>query len=550
MHKRGGRRIYCEEDKLSEQSSVSIMRQKNERMVYMDLKINRETVRSLERICDSTQEQSVELDYVLPDYYPEIFRIIRCTAEPRITSCAVSGDKAAYELTVCIKVIYCSEKGSLQAVDQKLSYSRTVNLEGRCLSPTVDIRPFADHINCRAVNRRRIDVRGAVTIRISAFGEKETPVVSDAFGSSIQLKKMVRSCPSDYIRVQKRAAVSDEFELGGAPPIGNILRSSADIISSGKKMIGSKAAAKGELKISLLYTPSGESEEKSVNSMQFSMPFSQLVDMEGMDDTYDCRVDTEVISCDISPRSEGDGDVKSVECEVMLLITCTAVKCSVYEIAADEYSTAFATSHTEAPVRISGEPLTVDTVTVIKGVCENKDSPLSVIYDAWCSAERLTAAANDGAVSVTGSVRISVLGKTESGDHVICETDVSVDEAIPVENKRIGTDADIRIGFSVLSCTYTISSDNTAEVKAEIGIRGTVTDCETINAITEITVDEDSPREKNEEYALRLYFAHNGEELWDIAKRYGASIDQVMEENELEDTEAVKEGRMLLIPIN
>ncbi|MGN0521670.1 MAG: DUF3794 domain-containing protein, partial [Eubacterium sp.] len=50
--------------------------------------------------------------YVLPDYYPEIFRIIKCTAEPKITSCAVSGDRVTYELTVCLKVIYCSEGGT------------------------------------------------------------------------------------------------------------------------------------------------------------------------------------------------------------------------------------------------------------------------------------------------------------------------------------------------------------------------------------------------------------------------------------------------------
>ena len=39
----------------------------------------------------------------------------------------------------------------------------------------------------------------------------------------------------------------------------------------------------------------------------------------------------------------------------------------------------------------------------------------------------------------------------------------------------------------------------------------------------------------------------NGEELWDIAKRYGASMMRIMEENEL-DGDIVKEAGMLLIP--
>ena len=43
----------------------------------MDLKINREMLPVTEVILDEMQEQSVELDYVLPDYDPDIFRMIR-----------------------------------------------------------------------------------------------------------------------------------------------------------------------------------------------------------------------------------------------------------------------------------------------------------------------------------------------------------------------------------------------------------------------------------------------------------------------------------------
>lgn len=515
----------------------------------MNLKINRETVRSLEKICDSTQEQPVELDYVLPDYYPEIFRIIKCTAEPKITSCAVSGDRVTYELTVCIKVIYCSDGGGRpEAVDQKLTYSRTVNLENGTLSPSVYIKAVADHMNCRAVNRRRIDVRGAVTVHICAAGERDTEVVSDAFGGAVQLKKTSRPCPSEFIRAQKRVTVSDEFDLGSAPPVGSILRSSAEIVSTGMKIISNKAAAKGELKISLLYTPSGNAEGDPVNTMQFSLPFSQLVELDGMDDSYDCRISAEVISCDITPRSEGDGEAHSIECEVLLFIDCVAVKMSMYDIAADEYSTTHASSHTSVPIKIEGEPVNVDSVTVAKGVCENKDSPLSVIYDAWCCTDRLRTVIIDGSVTLSGSVRLSVMGRAENGDFIISETDVPVEETVPADGREISPDADVRLIFPVISCSYTISSENAVEIKAEIGIKGWISDHETVNAITAIDVDESEPREKNDEYALRLYFAEVGEELWDIAKRYGASIGQVMEENELENN-AVKESRMLLIPM-
>ena len=38
-----------------------------------------------------------------------------------------------------------------------------------------------------------------------------------------------------------------------------------------------------------------------------------------------------------------------------------------------------------------------------------------------------------------------------------------------------------------------------------------------------------------------------GEELWDIAKAHGATMDQILQANELEE-ETLPAGRMLLIP--
>mgnify|MGYP000841083330 CR=1 FL=1 len=48
----------------------------------MELKVNREMIPVTESILDELQEQSVELDYVLPDYHPDIFRIIGCSCTP------------------------------------------------------------------------------------------------------------------------------------------------------------------------------------------------------------------------------------------------------------------------------------------------------------------------------------------------------------------------------------------------------------------------------------------------------------------------------------
>ena len=40
--------------------------------------LRRETVLTPLKLPESEQEQSIELDYVLPDYYPDFFRLLAC----------------------------------------------------------------------------------------------------------------------------------------------------------------------------------------------------------------------------------------------------------------------------------------------------------------------------------------------------------------------------------------------------------------------------------------------------------------------------------------
>ena len=46
--------------------------------------LTRDTICLSEMILDASAEQSVELDYFLPDYYPNIFKLLKTTVTPVI----------------------------------------------------------------------------------------------------------------------------------------------------------------------------------------------------------------------------------------------------------------------------------------------------------------------------------------------------------------------------------------------------------------------------------------------------------------------------------
>ena len=235
----------------------------------MELKVNREVITVCEELYSGVQEQSTELDYILPDYFPEIFRIIQARMEPRIESYAISDGVLTYELCVEICVLYCAQDSpAVHCVRQKLCYTRTVELGRQCEGIAAELIPKPDYVNCRAVNQRRIDLRGAVSVRIRATCGSQQEVIGDIFGLHAQTRKEPVTYTARRLHGVRTFTLSEVAELGEAKPAAlQILRTDVQLLGGDARIIAGKLAAKGDAVVRLLYSCEG-----GMESMQFTLP--------------------------------------------------------------------------------------------------------------------------------------------------------------------------------------------------------------------------------------------------------------------------------------
>ena len=293
----------------------------------MDLKISRETIPAAVSVYDGIQEQPVELDYILPDYYPDIFRLVRCEVKPVITGWTVSGDKLSYELRCDISILYCGEGDSvLRSVTQTQSFQKTVELGSECASPEVRLTPKTDHINFRAVNKRRLDLRGAVSVKTSVTCQSQQEVISDVSGMNMQLRRVPMRFAAKKLTADKQLRVSVETELSAArPSVINIISSRCAVKDCEQKLISGKLLAKGELKVDVLYSCEKDG-SGSVEPMSFTLPYSQIIDIDGIDESFICRITPEVIACEVTAAAGKTGENRALHCEAELRLMCRAVK--------------------------------------------------------------------------------------------------------------------------------------------------------------------------------------------------------------------------------
>lgn len=514
----------------------------------MDFRINRETVPVSENVFDGVQEQGVEMDYILPDYYPDIFRLVRCEATPVITGYSISGDKLSYELRCDIKILYCSEGGSaLQCVTQRQNFSKNVELGRTGENFTARLTPKTDHINFRAVNKRRLDLRGAVSVKISVTGETAQEVISDAFGMNIQIKKTPVRFASKKITAEKTLQLSEEIEVPVTqPPVISIINTRCIVPECEKKMISGKLLAKGSAELKLLY--SCEKDGGAVEPISFSMPFSQIIDIDGIDDTFDCTVTPEVVSCDITPTADKNAENRIIKCEIELRLICSAVKTASVMLGTDAFSTVYPCSVLVSEIKAEQIPVIYDESFRHSAKISEGDSVPQTIYSMWCTPKNInTRLSDDGnSVIISGMLTYSMASRDNAGMIIMPDKDEAFEETIKIPENITGCTVSAEI--SIRDVSYNISSEGILSAKSDISAKISVYSCSSINALTDISVDESVKKQRDGDYAIKLYFGIENEEVWDIAKRYSTSVNAVIEENDLSG-DRLESGGMLLIPI-
>lgn len=506
----------------------------------MELKLDRAMLLTDEPSSGITQEQGVELDYVLPDYFPDVHKLVKCTVTPSVLSQAVDGNRLNYELRTEIRILYYSAGSHiLQCVVQNLHFSRTAELPSAGCSAA--LLPVTDYANCRAVSSRRLDVRGAVTIRITAASCRQREVVCNAFSDGIQLRKVPVEFPARQFSASRSLVLSEELELNSTqPPVLHIVRCQTKTMGKNQKFVSGKLLVQGELQVHLLYACEKDG-DGALEPMEFSIPFSQLMEPEGLEEKDPCDTQVSVVSCDIKPVTDAAGEVRLLKCEAELRVECSGVHMESGELVTDAFSTRFPCEVSSENVFTGGCPRPVSESLSVPVKIACTDGEPDCVYDAWCDICNLSTRQEEG-ILVTGMLCCHVLIREKDG----CPRMLEKEE--PFEFRLPGAAGEERaqVRACVENCSYNLSQSAEISLKTEIRLEGTLRQYTPCCAVTDIRLGEEPLVPKN--YALKLYFGRENESVWDIARSCCTSVSAVMEENDLTG-DVLPEDGMLLIPM-
>lgn len=114
-----------------------------------------------------------------------------------------------------------------------------------------------------------------------------------------------------------------------------------------------------------------------------------------------------------------------------------------------------------------------------------------------------------------------------------------------VELANISASTNINTQIEVSAQDFIVGNDGMIDAKIDLEFALNISNTIQINIIDEVQLDETRNREI---YSMVIYFVKPQDTLWEIAKKFGSTVSDIVRVNKIEDENKIYPGQQLFIP--
>lgn len=507
----------------------------------MEEKILKTSVYVNDTVFNETAEQAIDVDFTLPDYCPDISKILKCRAVSHISSKSMSGKNITVDGSVSITVLYCDADGRLCSYEYQYPFSKNLEMREECASACLTARSKCEYINCRAVTGRKIDIHGAIVLFVKVLKRKCTDIISDIDNCSIEQRRGIAPATIPMGSAEKYLMIEEDIIIGqGQPPIERVLRYDAKPFIKESKIINDKVVVKGDMAVRIMYCPKDGGIPQTVKTV---VPFSQIIDMEGIGELCECEAKSDIAFLEVKLKNS-DIECKSLSLTAKLLVTAEAFCANEIPVILDAFSRKHFADIENNKICFKNICQKINESFHCKQNIETPE-PITSVSDIWCDVHSVSTRFEEGFMKICGTVVASLITCDVDGVAAYFEKPIDFEYKYLISStcECLNCAPEIEIA----SCSYTIISANTIEIRIDLCVNAAIYECRDMLLITNIEIDEKRIAERPQKCAMTVYFTGENEHVWDIAKLYNASVEELMKINELAE-ESLPENKMILIP--
>lgn len=508
----------------------------------------------MRQIGKAESQITLDDDYNVPDYRPDIIKIINEQGELRFDETKAVSGAVWVKGRLIFRILYRSdqENGKISCLKGEMPFQEKINIQGLSEYDPVHLMGEIEDLTVGVIHSRKLNVRAVVVLKALSEGlsvkEVSEGILSDE--NCMQLKKEVEV---SQLLLAKHDVCRQKNEIllpSSKPNIREILWKSIELRNIGSRLDSDGIHLTGEILLSILYQEEEELDRAQWYETTVSLDCGTDIGMEQLGNPSDLfyKVVVSDVGKELEVKPDYDGEERMLVMDLQLHLYIRVWQETKHLLLQDVYSLKQNLLPQKEQVNFEYLLMKNDAVCKVSEQMileENQEKILQI-----CSCE--------------GKAYIDELEQRKEGIFVEGTLEVELiyittDDQMPVSAiKQLysfeqmielpKTDAKIRIEqeCNVVQLSAAMQDQTHAEIKALIGINILAFAQGEMEHITEIKEEPINIEELQKAPGLVGYIVKKGDTLWEVAKKYHTTMEAIMETNRKKE-EHLQAGEKLLI---
>lgn len=515
----------------------------------MDLDLIKDYIEYEQSVAQSDTKIFVKEEYVIPDTLPDVEDILMLDVKPMITNKEVSSDKVNLEGQIQYTILYMAKDGGAteaHSVTYSGSVSEVVNMVGAQPNMYCDVELNIEHMDCIIINERKIAIQGFIVCKCNGYNINSFEIVKDVHeGKDIQFLKNPMTVDKVMEPIETELLGKSEIKI-------DMDKNECLKVVKYNVMIGKKDVRiyDGGLKIeamanvSILYKGKNG---RDLFCISENVPLYKEVTVDDIKPNMEYFTKFCLQSFEYDVRQDDMGESRIIDVEFIVKATTNIMYKEEVEVIQDGYS----------PTKILNMETKENSINVIQGhgysecivkgdieVKDNNLKPFKVIMTTGTATITDKYVKGDK-VEVEGVLKVNVIYSCEDEENYI----ITLEDEIPFSGRVDipGTTQNMQATASVAleSIEGNLEAGNIS-IRAMVKIHCKVYYTIKNKFVISMSVDEGEVPQKKA--SVIIYVVQPEDTLWDIAKKYYTTVDEIISLNDLYDDADIKPSQKLIIP--
>ncbi len=486
----------------------------------------------------------IESEAVVPDIKSDVYEIVDTQGYIALSKIEVSDGKLVCRGCLNYNVIYIADdKSTLSNINGKVDINEVVEKDNIVQDMEYMLFPEIEHIDCTILNERKIRIGALMNIKGSLFEKQRLDIVKDVSQVECIQKHRKEIVYQDIIGIEKTESVIRDTIAINSEEVVAIINIAPNVKVKESRIADNKVIIGGVLEISpLACTTDGDAVELD----KVGIDFTQFIEVPGAFDGMKEEILLSIGDFDYNFKEscESNSAMLEIECTV-----CCKVKVTdevTREVLQDAYSPQKIVKFDHRLINLNKTLCsTTDTFTVRETLTSSDDTIQIKDIVSVCPSISIENAYVEGNKSIIqGIIKAVILFVPVEGEKMIYK----ISEEIPFENDVVIENLSDTCSIFNTVCIDKVEADlNRDQIDLILKVKRFVEAIDKKSESFIIKGEDQGDYDLSMAPSIIVYVCKEGDNLWDIAKKYNTTEEEIADVNEIKIDEPIKPGKCLIL---